>query len=192
MNERMSDTPSRGTNVFWGEIAPSEHIAQFYEHDAVLLDTLVGFIGGGLRVGESAIVIATESHLQTLEQRLVTSGIDVATARCQDQYISVVAEEALARFMTKQWPDDKLFGDFVLELIVRARGGNRRVRAFGEMVALLWARGDQAATIRLEYLWHQMCQSQVFSLFCAYPKTGLTADSSESMNQIYEAHSRII
>jgi hypothetical protein len=188
----QADIRSSGTNVFWGEIAPSEHIAQFYEDDGVLLDTLVGFIGGGFKSGESAIVIATADHLKALEERLDASSVDLATARSQDQYISLVAEEALARFMVKQWPDEKLFSDLVTELIGRARARNRRVRAFGEMVALLWARGDQAATIRLEYLWHQICQSQLFSLFCAYPKTGLTEDSSESMSQICAAHSRII
>src|SRR5580700_3869004 len=29
--------------VFWGEISPSEHIAQFYDTDAVFLDTLGRF-----------------------------------------------------------------------------------------------------------------------------------------------------
>jgi MEDS: MEthanogen/methylotroph, DcmR Sensory domain len=186
------DLPSSGTHVFWGEIAPSEHIAQFYEHDGVLLDSLVGFIGGGLKAGESAIVIATAEHLKALEERLQASSVDVATAQSQDQYITLEAEEALDRFMVKQWPDDRLFGDFVNGLITRARTNSRRVRAFGEMVALLWARGDQAATIRLEYLWHQICQSQAFSLFCAYPKTGFTEDPSKSISQIREAHSRII
>jgi hypothetical protein len=188
----QSDIQSSGTNVFWGEIAPCEHIAQFYEHEGVLLDTLVGFIGGGLKAGESAIVIATTEHLKVLEERLEASNVDVATARSKDQYITLVAEEALAMFMVKQWPDDKLFSDLVTELITRARANGRRVRAFGEMVALLWARGDEAATIRLEYLWHQICQSQKFSLFCAYPKTGFTEDPSKSIDQICAAHSRII
>ena len=94
--------------------------------------------------------------------------------------------------MVKQWPDDNLFSDFVTDLIERARAKGRRVRAFGEMVALLWARGDEAATIRLEYLWHQICQSQKFSLFCAYPKTGFIEDPSKSMSEICAAHSRII
>jgi hypothetical protein len=64
-----------------------------------------------------------------------------------------------------QWPDDKLFGDLVTALITRARANSRRVQAFGEMVAPLWARDDQAATIRLEYPWHQICKSQAFPLF---------------------------
>jgi hypothetical protein len=188
----QSDIQSSGTNVFWGEIAPCEHIAQFYEHEGVLLDSLVGFIGGGLKAGESAIVIATTEHLEVLEERLAASSVDAATARSKDQYITLEAEEALARFMVKQWPDDKLFSDLVTELITRARANGRRVRAFGEMVALLWARGDTAATVRLEYIWHHICQSQVFSLFCAYPKAGFTEDPSKSIDQICAAHSRII
>jgi hypothetical protein len=119
------DVQSNGTHVFRGEIAPWEHIAQFYEHDSVLLDTLVGFIGGGLKAGESAIVIATPEHLRVLEERLAASSVDVATARSQDQYITLEAEEALAMFMVKQWPDDKLFSDLVTELITRARANGR-------------------------------------------------------------------
>jgi MEDS: MEthanogen/methylotroph, DcmR Sensory domain len=116
----------------------------------VLLDGLVGFIGGGLKAGESAIVIATAEHRKTLDERLQVSNVDVAIARSRDQYITLQVEEALARFMANQWPDDKLFGDLVTELITRARANGRRVRAFGEMVAPRWARDDQAATIRLE------------------------------------------
>ena len=46
----------------------------------------------------------------------------------------------------------------------------RKVRAFGEMIALLWARGDRAATLWLEQLWHELCQTQEFSLFLRIPE----------------------
>jgi hypothetical protein len=178
--------------VFWGEIAPCEHIAQFYEDDGVLLDTLAGFVGGGLRSGESAIVLATAKRLEVLEQRLEQSGVDVPTARSQDQFITMVAEEALAKFMVNQWPDDQLFADFVTGLIARAQASGRRVRAFGELVALLWARGEVAATVRLEFLWHGLCHSRAFSLFCAYPKEGFTKDPLKSLDVIRATQSRII
>src|ERR1700736_1037292 len=183
---------SSHTNVFWGEIAPCEHIAQFYEHEGVLLDTLMGFVGGGLNAGDSAIVIATAEHLDALEKQMNAAGVNVATARMQDRYITMEAGEALASFMVKGWPDDRLFTSLVTDLIMRARANSPHVRAFGEMVALLWARGDTAATIRLEYLWHQICKSQAFSLFCAYPKAGFTDDPSKSINEICAAHSRVI
>ena len=191
MSEHTSFAASTNP-VFWGEIAPCEHIAQFYEDDGVLLDTLTGFIGGGLKAGESTIVIATAAHLRALEVGLQNSGVDVVSALVQHRYIALLADEALDRFMVKQWPDDTLFANFVTALIARARANGRRVRAFGEMVALLWARGATAATVRLEYLWHQLCKTENFSLFCAYPKAGFTKDSSKSMREICDAHSRVI
>ena len=113
--------PSGDSNVFWGEIAPCEHIAQFYTDDGVLLDTLTGFIGGGLKADEATIVIATADHLRILEQRLSDSGIDVAAARSKHQYIDMLANEALLKFMVNGWPDDQLFNNFVTEIISLAR-----------------------------------------------------------------------
>lgn len=177
---------------FWGEIAPSEHIAQFYENDNVLLDTLTGFVGGGLKAGESSIVIATPEHLATLNRRLVDSNVDLTCAIAEDRYIALDAETSLARFMINQMPDEDLFGLFVGELMRRGTVNNRRVRAFGEMVALLWARGDCAATVRLEFLWNRILQNGSFSLLCAYPKAGFTEDPTRSMADICAAHSRIV
>jgi hypothetical protein len=138
--------PASLNPVFWGEIAPCEHIAQFYEHEAVLLDTLAGFVGGGLKQAEGVIVLATAEHLKALDQRLQASGVDLQTAKSQDQYVTVLAEAALAKFMVNEWPDDQLFFNFVAELVTRAQNGGRRVRAFGELVALLCARHQVAAT----------------------------------------------
>src|SRR4029077_8889783 len=96
---------SRPPPVFWGEIAPCEHIAQFYEHDAVFLDTLVRFVDAGLIAGEAVIVIATREHLRALEERLSAIVIGMATNRLTEAYIPVDAHEALGKFMVKRWPD---------------------------------------------------------------------------------------
>lgn|SRR5579863_9306964 len=190
--DRCSDLPGNQNPVFWGEIAPCEHIAQFYEHDGVLIDTLSRFVAGGIKADESVIVIATRQHIEALDARLNSTGVNVAMTRLTDQYITLVADEVLEKFMVKQWPDEQLFSNFITELIERARSGGRSVRAFGEMVALLWERGDIAATVRLEYLWNNLRKNNPFSLFCAYPRVGLTEDASKSMDQICAAHSRII
>ena len=124
MSEAIGLPPS-GNPVFWGEIAPCEHIAQFYEHDGVLLDTLIGFISGGLKIGESTIVIATAAHLNALEEGLQDSGVDLVSALVEHRYIALLADKALDRFMVKQWPDDMLFANFVTELITRARVNGR-------------------------------------------------------------------
>jgi hypothetical protein len=184
--------PRSDFSDFWGEIAPSEHIAHFYEEDAILIDTLTGFVSGGLNAGESTIIIATPQHLQALERSLVDTNVDLVGAILEDRYIALDAEAALASFMVKGWPDDERFASLVSQLLGRATVKNRRVRAFGEMVALLWARGDTAATVRLEHLWQKVCQSRSFSLFCAYPKAGCTRHPQASLDDICAAHTRVI
>jgi DcmR-like sensory protein len=183
---------ANGTSVFWGELPPCEHVAQFYTDDGVLLESLTSFAGGGLKAGESVILIATPEHLECLQERLMAAGIDVNGAIDEGRYIVLDAEETLASFMVKDWPDKELFGAMVEGLIRRATANGRTVRAFGEMVALLWARGQLTATVRLEYLWHQFCKSHEFALFCAYPKAGFTKSPKDSLAEICAAHSRVI
>jgi hypothetical protein len=190
---------------FWGEISPSEHLVQIYQDDAVFLDSLEGFVAGGIMAGDGVIVIATPAHLAVLEHRLLTRGIDVGSAANVDQYIGLDAREVLAKFMVhlplsgddkRSWPDERLFMATVTDLIERAGkrpdGTQRRVRAFGEMVALLWAEGKTGATVRLEYLWHEFCQESGLCLFCAYPRAYFTNDPESSIKQICAAHSRIV
>lgn len=188
---RDRDIPRLPFEVFWGEIAPCEHMVQFYEHDTVFLDTLEGYVLGGLRGGEAVVVLATEEHTQALERRLY-GRVDLDAARAEDRYITVKAEDALGRFMVNQWPDDALFEEFVGELLQRAKTGGRRVRAFGELVAVLWSRGCSGATVRLEHLWHRLCAEQSFNLFCAYPRAGFTQNADDSIREICAQHSRLI
>jgi hypothetical protein len=179
-------------DVFWGEIRPCEHFVQIYDEDDVFMDTLEGFVAGGLQGGDAVIVIATTAHLKTLHQRLRARGIDLGAARVKDQFISPNAEVTLARFMVDGWPDEQRFREVVRELLERAQKGGRRVRAFGEMVALLWAQGMNGATVRLEHLWEDFCNKEGFSLFCAYPKSGFTGDAASSIHEICAAHSRVV
>src|ERR1700693_2196420 len=94
------------SGVFWGEIALCEHLVQIYADDNTFLDALEGFVGSGLRAGESVIVIATAAHLHTLEKRLRGgSWIDVDRARWEDRYVALLAQETLGKFMVNGWPD---------------------------------------------------------------------------------------
>jgi hypothetical protein len=92
--------------------------------------------------------------------------------------------------MRSGWPDKELFFKFINEIIAEARGNNnRKVRAYGEMVAILWEQGYNGATVQLEHLWNKFCESEVFCLFCAYPKTGFTQDIELSIGHICSTHS---
>jgi hypothetical protein len=187
-----SNFHGRGGDVFWGEISPCEHLVQIYNTDHAFIDTLESFVADGLRGGESAIVIATSTHLQILEQRLTAAGFDVAQLRARDQYVSLDAGETLQLFMKDDWPDEQRFVRLVRGLLACARRDGRKVRAFGEMVAVMWARGQHAATVHLEHLWHRLCGTDNFSLLCAYPRAGFTQDAVASINEICAAHSMVL
>lgn len=181
------------TNVFWGEIAPADHLVQFYENDEVILNSLEGFVGSGFKTGDAVIIIAAAEHLAALNDRITSLGLDVQMLKDTNQYFPLDAHETLAKFMKDGWPDEKLFTQTVKDVITVARGKKgRRVRAYGEMVAILWGQGHHGATVHLESLWNKFCATEVFCLFCSYPKSGFTQDVNTSIEHICSTHSMMI
>ena len=180
----------RGSDVFWGEMAPCDHLLHIYEDDIELLKGVERFVTDGFKSNESVVIIATSAHLEALEKLL--KPFDLSALRLAEQYISLDAEEFLNKFMVNGWPDDALFAQSILKVLKRARRNGRRARAFGEMVALLWAQGHNGATVRLEHLWQELCKKENFPLLCSYPKTGFTDEASASVQKICLAHSRMV
>lgn len=189
---KIVDFAARKRETAWSEMSGGEHFVQIYENDAVFMDALECFVGGGLLAGDATIVIATQAHLFDLEARLIENGVELAVARSQDQYISLIAEETLPKFMQKGSPNEALFTALIVDILARAQRNGRKVRAFGEMVAILWACGNSAATVRLEHLWNQQCKQHSLSLLCAYPKDGFTSNAAESIANICSMHSHVI
>jgi hypothetical protein len=189
----MATRPSTNSapQVFWAEIAPCEHLVQVYEHERAFLETLAGFVGAGLQQGEVVVVIATAAHRSSLESCLSGLGHDIAGAQASRRYLALDAADVLSRFMVDGWPDDDRFAATIADILRQGLPG-ARVRAFGEMVALLWARGDHGATVRLEHLWDAYCKSNALALFCAYPRIGATRDPGESLAEVCALHSRVI
>jgi signal transduction histidine kinase/ActR/RegA family two-component response regulator len=167
---------------------------QFYEDDAFLIDTMARFIGAGLGSGDAAVIIATESHRDALDARLSRHGLDLAAARRAGRYVTLDAARTLATFMRDDWPDATCFSRSVGRIVERATDGGRcGIRAFGEMVSLLWADDRRDAAIRLEQLWNELAGRTKFSLLCAYPLAafGHEADGAK-LFQICGEHSDVI
>ena len=178
--------------AFWAELKPCDHVVEMYEAEEDFLASLEQYVRGGLDAGDSVVLIATPAHLGALAQRLAQGGIELAAARENDRFIELDAEETLARFMVDGWPDEQRFRQVIGALLARAGAGGAPVRAFGEMVAILWAKKLYAATVRLEHLWQRLCGEEGISLLCAYPVSGPTDSTARSMREICQAHSHVI
>lgn len=180
------------SDVFWKEIAPKDHVVQIYESDEVFLEALAGYVGGGINTGDCCIVIATQSHLDALNDRLKEHVVYIDTLISDNRYIPLNAEDTLEKFMVNGMPDEKLFIELASSLINRAHASGRRVRAFGEMVAILFAKGETEATMRLEQLWNKFCEKESICLFCAYPKKEFKGKRADLLSRVCTMHSKII
>ena len=177
--------------------ADRTHSVQFYDDEASFIDELSCFIGTALVAGDSAVVIATKEHRDSLAQALQSKGLDLGVATDQGRYVALDASETLARFMRDGRPDAALFtenlGDVLKRCASVARGQSRQISAFGEMVALLWAQGNGEAAVRLEKLWNHLAETHPLSLRCAYPISGFARkDHGEAFLNICAEHSNVI
>jgi signal transduction histidine kinase len=177
----------------WSAMSDTDHFVQFYEADGFLLNSLSGFIGSAIKSGDGAIVLATKEHRDGLDELLRANGLDVTSAKTSGRYVSLDAAETLAKFMLDGSPNTAAFNELMGGVIASVTDGRSRVRAFGEMVALLWAEGNHEGAIRLEELWNDLQTSHSFSLFCAYPMHGVGGEKfTEPHSGVCTVHSRVI
>ena len=82
--------------------------------------------------------------------------MNVEAAQERGQLTVVDADELLPRFMRAAMPDSPLFLGLAGDVIGQARAGGQyqKVRWWGEMVNVLWERGDVAASMNLALSFH--------------------------------------
>src|SRR5271155_3452618 len=166
--------------VAWGDAHPHSHLVQFYEDDSFLIDSLARWFADGLNAGDSCLYIGTDDHRTSLEQQLTNRGIDLVRVRAERRYVCLDAAAMLSDFMVDEWPNEALFVRTLEDLLATvSKSGS--VRAFGEMVALLWKLGNRQAAIRLEEIWNAFMKTHALSLCCAYPMNAFGSDADSSL-----------
>lgn len=177
----------------WSDMTAPDHFVQFYEMDEFLLNSLSGFVGTGLSAGEGVIVIATKAHREKLEKLLQKHGLDLAGLKVSRQFVLLDAAETMAKFMVDGSPDPARFTEVIGGLVAEVSQGRPGLRAFGEIVALLWAEGNYTAAVRLEELWNELQKNHSFALFCAYPMNTVGGEKLiEPLSGVCTSHSRVI
>ncbi len=162
--------------------APSAyHGVAVYDDDEELLARLEEYVLEGARVGHTTVVIATPEHRQRLRERL-------AVWEMEDAFLGLDADLMLSRFMRDGLPDRALFDRTVGALVRDGVGGG--LRAYGEMVSLLWRDGNLPATVALEQLWNELQRQHGFSLLCAYSTTDI--GDQRGLAQVCDLHSHVI
>jgi hypothetical protein len=107
----------------------------------------------------------------------------------------VDADELLPRFMQKAVPDAPMFLGLAGEIIAGTRGAGRysKVRWWGEMVNVLWERGDVAASMNLEDLFDQVSREQDIAIFCSFLMDNFNGEvHTHMLPRLGENHSHLI
>ena len=149
-----------------------QHEVGFYSDQRAFLEIVTQLIGTALDIGNAVIVVATESHRDSLLSRLEARGLDIGGAVNQGRYVALDAAEVLYAFMHNGMPDPVLFmrafGNLISTAAKVAKVGHPRVAIFGECVHLLWAEGNADAAIAMEKLGNQLVKAYAVDILCGY------------------------
>jgi anti-sigma regulatory factor (Ser/Thr protein kinase) len=173
-------------------LADGDHVVQFYGAETELTSAVVGYLSGAARDGDAVIVIATPEHRDAFDVALRVAGVEVDDLRARGRLVVVDAAETLSRFMVDDVPDRAAF-EAVVGGLVRSTAAGGRVRAYGEMVAVLWDAGNVTAAIALEQLWNDLGELTPFSLFCAYPAHMVSGSlAADDFSAVCHLHSHVV
>jgi superfamily I DNA/RNA helicase len=177
--------PPRGRSGYF-------HGVQFYNDPDALCRIVGGFVGEGLEQGALALLIATPDHAARIDSCLRARGIDIDELKRHGSLVTADARETLQLFMADGMPNSGAFRRVMGSALTQLRRGREQatIRAYGEMVDLLWKDGLEAAAIRLETLWNQLAASHDFKLLCGYSMGNFYKGAA--IEGIHNQHSHLV
>lgn len=196
--EGAKDTRSQGLEPWTNLLTtagPRDHIVQLYQDEQFLNRAVCRFAAAALANGEGVILVPTQAHWEAFRPRLEAEGVDVEAAQQRGQLTIVDADTLLPRFMREAMPDAPVFLGLAADVIAQARGGGRyqKVRWWGEMVNVLWERGDVAASMHLEDLFDQLAHQHDIAIFCSFLMDNFNGEvHSRMLPRLGENHSHLI
>lgn len=162
--------PVPDTRASLGPGQSGHHGVRFYNDSNGLCRSVADFLGDGLAARQPVIMIATAPHRALIIEELRQRGFAVGELIERSEFAVLDAHTTLATFMTLDEPDAGRFADTMKGIITSVSKGREdcTVRAYGEMVNVLWLAGNSQGAIRLEMLWNKLAGDCAFSLLCGY------------------------
>jgi hypothetical protein len=158
------------------------HEILFCSDDDVLLDALAHFITDALNSGSAALSWVTESHRESLQQRLSERCVDVEGAIERGMYIASDAAEIVdpAGIIARI--------NGVSEAASRQGAQHPRVAVCGERAGRLWMEGQLDVAMRLERFCNELVASrQDVDILCPY-RLPVGKEDDEGLKSIRAEH----
>jgi hypothetical protein len=197
--ERALTAGGLDASASWGGLlasaGPRDHIVQLYQDQQFLNRAVCRFAASALANGEGVILVPTAAHWEAFRPRLEAEGVDIQGATDSGQLTVVDSDELLPQFMRDAMPDAPVFLGLAGDVIAQARGGGRypKVRWWGEMVNVLWERGDVAASMQLEDQFDHLAHEHEIAIFCSFVMDNFDGDvHARMLPRLGQNHSHLI
>jgi hypothetical protein len=194
-DDRRQDGQGDSWDRLLAGATPRDHIVQLYQDESFLSRAVCRFAAAALANGEGVILVPTRSHWDAFRPRLEAEGVDVDAAQKCGQLTIVDANQLLPQFLRDAMPDAPLFLGLAAEVITKAREGGRypKVRWWGEMVNVLWERGDVAASMNLEDQFDRLAHEHEIAIFCSFVMDNFSGEvHSRMLPRLGQNHSHLI
>jgi len=143
---------------------PSRHVVHLYETDVEIVLSVANAFQAAIEAGQATLLVATPDHRQAIEDELRERGLVLHPGA----HRAFDATETLESLLIDGAPDWSLFravvGTVVAELAFLGEG----LCVYGEMVGVLWQRGQATSAMRLEGFWNVLGREVAFFLLCGY------------------------
>lgn len=169
-------------------MAEREHRVAAYDDPAALVARVAGFVAESLENGVPVVTISRPTHRRAVDDVLADLRVDPVAASREGTLVALDADETMGLFMVEGCPDPVRFAEVVASLVPT---GGSPVSAFGEMVALLWERGEVAAALELESLWNTAIAVHPIRLLCAYPGELLAGSALSDVARACDLHDHV-
>lgn len=154
------------------------HRVGFYETDGFLTDVVIDFLAPDVD-GPGALIVATSEHREQFSSALRALGMDPVGLAAEGRIVMLDAARTLDCLLVDGAVDRERFRVTIGHALDGVAGDGLHVRVFGEMVALLWDRGEGAAAVALEDLWNEFLTTRDLRLLCAYPMRDFCGPQSD-------------
>jgi hypothetical protein len=173
-------------------VRPRDHVAAFADTEGDLVSAVALFVARGLEAGDHVVVVARPGIRRRMVEMMRRQGFDLTGAWGGRRYVELDAVDTLSQIHPHGRIDPEAFRATVLPVVEEGLAAGRPVRVYGEMVDLLWERGEVPSAIDLEQCWNDLGRQLAFSLLCGYRRG---AGHDASLGQVAatcDLHSRVV